>query len=627
MKRIFRGDLSFSPAGPSCATAPPKATRPTTRSASGWARSRRSTAGCRGGTCSGTRRTSTSRQGFGAFPSPPDLDFIIPCNYFTQIASRVPFDPAATDATAVFQGASLPAPGGLAFGTELYLTSDRFDVAAGVPFHVTAHALSGRSRSTRRRGAGASGRLDGDRQREPRPRDRPHAGDGDLHRHSGRRPRPRAASSSARRSPPTRAPARPTPSSASSRPCRGRCSGCPRWRSSRHWARDAGVPQLGGRVKPVLPIGVGETRSVRVDLHNWSGATQSGKVTLTAPAGFSVTPASQPYSGLAAEAAVSVTFQVTNTNTALPTANEGGGGSGDYDTQVTTTSAGRVEQRDVRPRARALDGRAAGRRAPAVDGVESAGEYGGPALNVSRVWEGDACTSAADCSATAKLAWRGDDLYVVVHVTDDVLGTKVTPADCKRHWRTDSVEITLDPRGTAENTSTTFKTGHLPDDDRRDAVLRAGRRQPPGRRQHRARDAGGVRRAVGALQRLHDRGEDPARGSARGRRPAAPRSERPRLRLRHAGPDRPDAARLVAVRRRPGRPVPLGPRDAAGLHTAGRPADHAVRAGDPSDRRAERRLAAVDPPVGDRRRPARRRAAVAGRRGRSSASRSSRPPR
>ena len=43
-----------------------------------------------------------------------------------------------------------------------------------------------------------------------------------------------------------------------------------------------------------------------------------------------------------------------------------------------------------------------------------------------------------------------------------MLGTKVTPADCKRHWRTDSVEIALDPRGASENTATTFKTGIFP---------------------------------------------------------------------------------------------------------------------------------------------------------------------
>ncbi len=58
--------------------------------------------------------------------------------------------------------------------------------------------------------------------------------------------------------------------------------------------------------------------------------------------------------------------------------------------------------------------------------------------------------------------WNGDALYFLVQVTDDVLGTKVAQADCKRHWRSDSIEIALDPRGTSDNTSTVFKTGIFP---------------------------------------------------------------------------------------------------------------------------------------------------------------------
>ncbi|GAA2793106.1 sugar-binding protein [Nonomuraea dietziae] len=78
------------------------------------------------------------------------------------------------------------------------------------------------------------------------------------------------------------------------------------------------------------------------------------------------------------------------------------------------------------------------------------------------MWEGGACSSAADCSGTAKLAWRDDTLYVLVQVKDDVIGARLPASDCKRHWRTDSVEVTLDPRGRSENTSTTFKTAVLP---------------------------------------------------------------------------------------------------------------------------------------------------------------------
>jgi hypothetical protein len=67
-----------------------------------------------------------------------------------------------------------------------------------------------------------------------------------------------------------------------------------------------------------------------------------------------------------------------------------------------------------------------------------------------------------DASGTARVSWHDDALYVLVEVTDDVLGAVVTPDDAKRHWRTDSIEITIDPRGDSRDTSTTFKAGLFP---------------------------------------------------------------------------------------------------------------------------------------------------------------------
>ncbi|MHA4815896.1 sugar-binding protein [Streptomyces aculeolatus] len=95
-----------------------------------------------------------------------------------------------------------------------------------------------------------------------------------------------------------------------------------------------------------------------------------------------------------------------------------------------------------------------------LDGVERPGEYPGPELPLVH-WEGEK-VGAEDVSATAKLSRHGDDLYVFVKVTDDRRGTALEEDDAKRHWRTDAVEITLDPRGTADDTSTTFKTGIFP---------------------------------------------------------------------------------------------------------------------------------------------------------------------
>ena len=219
---------------------------------------------------------------------------------------------------------------------------------------------------------------------------------------------------------------------------------------------------------------------------------------------------------------------------------------------------------------------------PVVDGVESAGEYAGPALDLSRLWEGSPCDSAADCSGSAKLTWHGDDLYLLVDVTDDVLGTRVGPADCKRHWRTDSVEIALDPRGTSENTSTTFKTGIFP------TTLDPANGNPPCWERDADNHQGGPETAPG--MQVASAVSSPYTGYTLEVKialadlpaavdPAAARAEHLHLRLRHAGPDRADAARLVDLRRRSGRSVPLGSRrrctgyTAAGGPTRTTPAD------------------------------------------------------
>ncbi|KNB53961.1 sugar-binding protein [Streptomyces caatingaensis] len=100
-------------------------------------------------------------------------------------------------------------------------------------------------------------------------------------------------------------------------------------------------------------------------------------------------------------------------------------------------------------------------RAPVVDGRAVPGEYPGPEVALGH-WEGTPC-APADCSATARLTRHRDDLYVLVRVTDDRQGAALDArTDCKRHWRTDAVEIALDPGGRSDDTSTVLKAGILP---------------------------------------------------------------------------------------------------------------------------------------------------------------------
>ncbi len=101
-------------------------------------------------------------------------------------------------------------------------------------------------------------------------------------------------------------------------------------------------------------------------------------------------------------------------------------------------------------------------KAPVVNGKADPGEYPAGALKLAH-WEGTRCSSAKDCAADARFARHGDDLFVLVHVTDDKKGAALdAKTDCKRHWRTDSVEVGLDPQGRSDDTSTTFKAAVLP---------------------------------------------------------------------------------------------------------------------------------------------------------------------
>jgi hypothetical protein len=79
----------------------------------------------------------------------------------------------------------------------------------------------------------------------------------------------------------------------------------------------------------------------------------------------------------------------------------------------------------------------------------------------------------ADSSADFAVAHDGSTLFVDVNVKDDVVVTNIAPNDIKGHWRSDSIEICIDPVGGAEHTMGCFKLGIFPFDTT--GVVRAAR--------------------------------------------------------------------------------------------------------------------------------------------------------
>jgi LmbE family N-acetylglucosaminyl deacetylase len=68
----------------------------------------------------------------------------------------------------------------------------------------------------------------------------------------------------------------------------------------------------------------------------------------------------------------------------------------------------------------------------------------------------------ADGSATVRVAYDDRYLYVAAQVRDDVVVSNIAPDDIKAHWRSDSIEIDVDPSPRSESTLTTFKMGVFP---------------------------------------------------------------------------------------------------------------------------------------------------------------------
>ena len=77
---------------------------------------------------------------------------------------------------------------------------------------------------------------------------------------------------------------------------------------------------------------------------------------------------------------------------------------------------------------------------------------------VSGVWEGQN-QGPADASGRFRLRLNRTTLQVEVEVRDDQLISDLPASENRAHWRTDSIEITVDPSGRSQDTTSTFKLG------------------------------------------------------------------------------------------------------------------------------------------------------------------------
>ncbi|MGP5365553.1 sugar-binding protein [Brachybacterium tyrofermentans] len=399
-------------------------------------------------------------QGWAVNPPSPSEPAKIPVTWFTLIDSRTPFaDPTSGD-TAALAGATLPIDGGLPLGTTLEVTSDRFAVLPGEPIEVTI-------------AVGSSGKaLPGVQVELEAPDGWSVEGDAQLGTVPAKQQRSAIFT--------VTAPAGTTPGEhvllrarASSRgstgenvlplrtagPVEAGIADRPEIAAFLDWTAELGMQRLDALVPTRRTLGSGLADTFEVVVRNHSTSAQDAEITLELPDGFTADPPELLAEAVPAQGEKRLTVRVENTDASLPTANRAPD-SGVYPVTVTATADGVAAPtaqglclvpRLVASRTEGVE----------VDAVRGAGEYPGGSIDIGTLWEGQA-VEAADASGTTWVTYDDENLYVFVQVTDDVLGSLLPPEDNKQRFRTDSIEIMIDPRGTSDNTASTFILGALP---------------------------------------------------------------------------------------------------------------------------------------------------------------------
>ena len=414
-------------------------------------------------------------QGWHVIPPSPTDPAKIPATWFTLIASRTPFaDPTSGD-TAALSGASLPIDGGLPLGTTLEASTERFTALPGETFEVTVELGSpGRALP------GAEVALEvpegwivgGARQLGTVPASQRRSATFTVRVPADAVPGTpvllRARATSKGRSGQNVLPLRVAG------PVEAGLADRPEIAAFLDWTAELGMQRLDALVPTRRSLPSGRTQEVELVARNHSREVQDAEVTITLPDGITADPAQVVFDAVPAGGTASLRVRLENTDTSLPTANRAPDG-GVYPVTVTTRS-GDVEAA-VDQGLHLVPVLVASRtHGVEVDAERSDGEYPGGPIDVGTLWEGDAVTPE-DASGSTWVTYDDTALSVFVQVTDDVLGALLPAEDNKQRFRTDSVEIMIDPRGSSDHTATTFILGVLPgtDDDGRTGGPVAGR--------------------------------------------------------------------------------------------------------------------------------------------------------
>ncbi len=237
----------------------------------------------------------------------------------------------------------------------------------------------------------------------------------------------------------------------------------PAFANYQRWVLEQGIEHVAAQFIADLPVVAGEVNEVRLQISNAGSTAFEGELSVTVPPGWRVEPASQRVIA-SGNATTNIRVRITPPADLM------------IDAEITAAflfgqglKAATIAKAHPVPRTLV----AKLKSAPPLDDTGGGWEKI-PALTIAptNLVQGKVA-DPSDSSASFRLAHDGKTLFVDVQVKDDVVVTNITPNDIKGHWRSDSVEICLDPIGGAEDTMGCYKLGIFPFDTA--GVVRAAR--------------------------------------------------------------------------------------------------------------------------------------------------------
>ena len=224
----------------------------------------------------------------------------------------------------------------------------------------------------------------------------------------------------------------------------------------RSFARETGTEWVIPLLSTRLPLTVGEANTATVEITNLSTEAAQGQLEFKLPEGIQV-KGDRSFEVPAGET-LEKTLNLTVSPAALPA------GKGSASTVGTVSVASGNYKSSNEADLYVLPTLTVQRVAtpPTIDG-DLADMQSLPAFDISAadLWEGEA-EGNADISGQFRVAYDDQNFYLGVRVRDQSVVCNIAPDDIRAHWRSDSVEVTIDPSGKSENTSSTFKAGIFP---------------------------------------------------------------------------------------------------------------------------------------------------------------------